>query len=308
VLIVATVIAVAAFVSVERRAAEPIMPPHLFRDRNFNLTTIAGLITGIAMFGAMAYLPTYLQMVTGANATEAGFLMIPMMIGLLVSSVVSGQLVSRTGRYKWLPITGTLLVAVALVLLSTMTPSLPVWVLCGYLSIMGVGLGMSMQILILIVQNSFPVSEVGSATAGNNYFRQIGASLGSAIVGSLFVARLTSLLSERMSGAGGAAAGSSNSFTPAAVRQLPEAVRNVVIGAYNDALTPVFLYMVPLVLIAVVLLSFVKEKPLATTIERDILPETLEIDGMTLVSLDQLNDSPDQPDEHEHAEMALLRG
>ena len=298
-LIVATVIAVAAFVSAERKAAEPIMSPHLFRDRNFNLTTIAGLITGVAMFGAMAYLPTYLQMVTGANATKAGFLMIPMMIGLLVSSVVSGQLVSKTGRYKWLPITGTLLVAVALVLLSTMTASLPVWVLCGYLSIMGVGLGMSMQILILIVQNSFPVSEVGTATAGNNYFRQIGASLGSAIVGSLFVARLTSLLAERMSGAGGAAAGSSNSFTPAAVRELPEAVRNVVIGAYSDALTPVFLYMVPLVLIAVVLLSFVKEKPLATTIERDILPETLEIDGMTVVSLDQPSDALDQPDEDE---------
>lgn len=298
-LIVATVIAVAAFVLAERKAAEPIMSPHLFRDRNFNLTTIAGLITGIAMFGAMAYLPTYLQMVTGANATKAGFLMIPMMIGLLVSSVASGQLVSKTGRYKWLPITGTLLVAAALVLLSTMTPSLPVWVLCGYLSIMGVGLGMSMQILILIVQNSFPVSEVGTATAGNNYFRQIGASLGSAIVGSLFVARLTSLLAERMSGAGEAAAGSNNSFTPAAVRELPKAVRSVVIGAYSDALTPVFLYMVPLVLIAVVLLSFVKEKPLATTIERDILPETLEIDGMTVVSLDQPSDALDQPDEDE---------
>jgi MFS family permease len=235
----------------------------------------------------MAYLPTYLQMVTGAGPTKAGFLMIPMMIGLLVASVISGQLVSKTGRYKWLPITGTLLVAVSLVLLSTMNPSLPVWVLCGYLAIMGTGLGMSMQILILIVQNSFPLSEVGTATAGNNYFRQIGASLGSAIVGSVFVARLTSLLAERMSGPSGAAAGSSNSFTPAVVRHLPEAVRSVVIGAYNDALTPVFLYMVPLVLIAVVLLCFVNEKPLATTIERDILPETLEIDGMTVVSLEQ---------------------
>ena len=222
-----------------------------------------------------------------------------MMIGPLVSSVVSGQLVSKTRSYKWLPITGAQLVAVALVLLSTMTPSLPAGVLCGYLSIMGVGLGMSMQILILMIQNSFPISEVGSATAGNNYFRQIGASLGSAIVGSLFVARLTSLLTERMSGAGGAAAGSSNSFTPAAVRQLPEAVRNVVIGAYNDALTPVFLYMVPLVLIAVVLLSFVTEKPLATTIERDILPETLEIDGMTVVALDPPSDALYPPDEDE---------
>ena len=293
--IVATVVAVAVFVAVERQAAAPIMSPHLFKDHNFKLTTAAGLITGIAMFGAMAYLPTYLQMVTGAGPTKAGFLMIPMMIGLLVTSVISGQLVSKTGRYKWLPITGTLLVALSLVLLSTMTPALAVWVLCGYLAIMGVGLGMSMQILILIVQNSFPISEVGAATAGNNYFRQIGASLGSAVVGSLFVARLTQLLTDRMPGGGSTAAGSSNSFTPAIVRELPAAVRGVIIGAYNDALTPVFLYMVPLILIAVVLLCFVKEKPLATTIERDIIPETLEIDGMTNARLEEPADIEDTP-------------
>jgi len=294
-LIVGTIVAAAAFVSAERKAAEPIMPPHLFKDRNFNLTTVAGLITGIAMFGALAYLPTYLQMVTGAGATKAGFLMIPMMAALLVSSVISGQFVSKTGRYKWLPVVGTLLVSVSLVLLSTMTPSLPVWVLCSYLAVMGVGLGMSMQILILIVQNSFPISQVGTATASNNYFRQIGASLGSAVVGSLFVARLTQLLTDRMPGGGSAAAGSNNSFTPAVVRQLPEAVRGVIIGAYNDALTPVFLYMVPLILIAVVLLCFVKEKPLATTIERDIIPETLEIDGMTNVRLKEPADTEDTP-------------
>jgi EmrB/QacA subfamily drug resistance transporter len=295
-LIVATAVAVAALVAVERKAVEPIMSPHLFKDRNFKLTTIAGLITGIAMFGAMAYLPTYLQMVTGAGATKAGLLMIPMMVGLLVTSVVSGQLVSKTGRYKWLPIVGTLLVALSLVLLSTMTPALAVWVLCSYLAIMGIGLGMSMQILILIVQNSFPISQVGTATASNNYFRQIGASLGSAVVGSLFVTRLAAMLAERMSPAGGAAAGSSNAFTPDVVRALPVAVRSVVVGAYSDALTPVFLYMVPLVLIAAVLLCFVQEKPLATTIERDILPETLEIDGMTSVRLDQSGDGQDTPD------------
>ena len=294
-LIVGTIVAAAAFVSAERKAAEPIMPPHLFRDRNFNLTTVAGLITGIAMFGALAYLPTYLQMVTGAGATKAGFLMIPMMAALLVSSVISGQFVSKTGRYKWLPIIGTLLVSVSLVLLSTMTPSLPVWALCSYLAVMGVGLGMSMQILILIVQNSFPISQVGTATASNNYFRQIGASLGSAVVGSLFVARLTQLLTDRMPGGGSTAAGSSNSFTPAIVRELPAAVRGVIIGAYNDALTPVFLYMVPLILIAVVLLCFVKEKPLATTIERDIIPETLEIDGMTNARLEEPADIEDTP-------------
>ena len=282
-LIAGFVVAAIAFVMVERRAAEPIMPLHLFKDRNFNLTTIAGLITGIAMFGALAYLPTYLQMVTGVNATEAGLLMIPMMAALLVSSIISGQLVSRTGRYKWLPIVGTSIVAVALVLMSTMTPALPIWILCSFLALMGLGLGMSMQILILIVQNSFPVREVGTATASNNYFRQIGASLGAAIVGSLFVARLTDLLAERMP-AGAADGGGSNSFTPAIVRDLPDAVRDVIVGSYNDALTPVFLYMVPLVIVAAILLCFVKEKPLATTIERDILPESLEIDGASSVA------------------------
>jgi len=284
-LIVGTAIAALAFVMVERRASEPIMPLHLFRDRNFVLTTIAGLITGIAMFGALAYLPTYLQMVTGVNATQAGLLMIPMMAALLVSSIISGQLVSRTGRYKWLPIVGTSIVAVALVLMSTMTPSLAIPILCLYLAVMGLGLGMSMQILILIVQNSFPAREVGTATASNNYFRQIGASLGAAIVGSLFVAKLTSLLAERMPAGSGSDGGGSNSFTPAIVRGLPAEVRDVIVGAYNDALTPVFLYMVPLVIVAVILLCFVTEKPLATSIERDILPESLDIDGASHVGL-----------------------
>lgn len=279
-LIIGAVVLGTGFVMIERRAPEPIMPLHLFRDRNFNLTTIAGLITGVTMFGALAYLPTYLQMVEGVNATEAGFLMIPMMAALLVSSIVSGQLVSKTGRYKHFPILGAIVVAISLVLLSTMTPSLPTWLTCAYLAIMGLGLGMSMQILVLIVQNSFPISEVGTATASNNYFRQIGASVGSAVVGSLFTARLTQLLTERMSDAGtGGATGDSNSLTPAVVRDLPPAVRDVIISAYNDALTPVFLYMVPLVIITVILLMFVDEKPLATTIERDILPETLETDG-----------------------------
>lgn len=284
-LIVATVVAGVAFVLVERRAAEPIMPLHLFKERNFNLTTTAGLITGIAMFGAIAYLPTYLQMVTGVNTTQAGLLMIPLMAALLVSSIVSGQLVSKFGRYKWLPIVGTAIIAVSLFLLSTMTPSLAVWILCSYLAIMGLGLGMSMQILILIVQNTFPGSQVGTATAANNYFRQIGASLGTAVVGSLFVAKLTDLLKEQLPAGAGAAAGGSNSFRPAAVRDLPDAIRHVIVGAYNDALTPVFLYMVPLVIAAAILLLFIKEKPLATTIERDILPESLDIDGADSIVL-----------------------
>jgi EmrB/QacA subfamily drug resistance transporter len=273
-LIAGTVVAAVAFVLVERKAAEPIMPLHLFRYRNFNLTTIAGLIIGIAMFGALGYLPTYLQMVTGVNATSAGLLLIPLMAGLLVTSIGSGQFVSKTGRYKFLPIVGTVITAGALALLSTMTATMPVWQICAYLAIMGIGLGMAMQILILIVQNTFPVSEVGTATASNNYFRQIGASIGSAVVGSVFVANLKHLIATRLPSTGGASSGGSlNSFTPEKVQALPEAVKNIIVGAYNDALTPVFLYMVPLMLIATVLLFFVKEKPLATTIDRDAVLE-----------------------------------
>jgi EmrB/QacA subfamily drug resistance transporter len=272
-LMAATVVAGLLFVLVERKAVEPVMPLHLFKQANFNLTTAAGLIIGVAMFGALGYLPTYLQMVTGVNATQAGLLLIPLMAGLLVTSVGSGQFVSKTGRYKYLPVIGTVITAVALGLLSTMTPTMPVWIICAYLAIMGIGLGMAMQILILIVQNTFANSEVGTATASNNYFRQIGASIGSAIVGSIFVANLKDLLAHRLPSGGATAAGGTNSFTPELVQHLPAAVRDIIVGAYNDALTPVFLYLVPLMLIATVLLFFVKEKPLATTIERDAVIE-----------------------------------
>ena len=295
-LIIGALVAGGLFVMVQRRATEPVMPLHLFKERNFNLTTIVGLIIGVAMFGALAYLPTYLQMVTGANATQAGLLMIPLMAALLITSVASGQLVSRTGRYKALPMIGMVLVAASLFLLSTMTPDLAVWVICSYLALMGLGLGMSMQILILIVQNTFPVTEVGTATASNNYFRQIGASLGSAIVGSLFVAKLTQLLSERMPAGAASASGGENSLTPVVVRDLPAGIKDVIVSSYNDALTPIFLYMVPLVIVGLILLVFVVEKPLATSIERDILPESLEIDGGSwdLIDSDAAGDS-DRP-------------
>jgi EmrB/QacA subfamily drug resistance transporter len=266
-LIVATVVFAALFVFIESRAAEPVIPLKLFKNRNFNLTTGAGLITGVAMFGALAYMPTYLQMVTGVGATDAGLLMIPMMGALLIASVGSGQIVSRTGKYKLIPIVGSFVTALGLFLLSTLTASTAIWIMCLFLAVMGLGLGMSMQILVLVVQNSFPRAIVGTATSSNNFFRQIGSSLGAAIVGSLFVSRLTDILS---SGAGNGASGDTgtNSLTPAIVAALPDAARTVIVNAYNDALTPIFLLMVPLVLVAAVLLMFVVEKPLATRIEK----------------------------------------
>jgi EmrB/QacA subfamily drug resistance transporter len=272
-LIALTVVAAVAFVFVERRAAEPVMPLSLFKSRNFNLTTAAGLLVGIAMFGALAYMPTYLQMVTGVSATRAGLLMIPMMGTLLVTAIVSGRAVTRTGKYKWLPVFGAGFVAIALGLLSTMSASTAVWITCAFLAIMGLGLGLTMQILVLVVQNSFPLAVVGTATASNNYFRQIGASLGAAVVGSLFTTRLVDLLTERFAASGGAGApGDMNSLTPEAVQQLPDAVQQIIVSSYADALTPVFLIMVPVAVIALVLLALVREVPLRTTIDT---PETV---------------------------------
>ena len=280
-LIVTAVAAGVAFVAVERRATEPVMPPSLFRSRTFNLTTAAGMLTGVGMFGVMAYMPTYLQMVANVDATEAGLLTAPMMLVMLVTSTVTGFIVSRTGRYKWYPVAGSAIVAVALYLLSTLQFDTAVWVTCGYLVLMGLGLGFSMQILVLIVQNSFPLRMVGTATASNNYFRQVGASVGTAVVGSLFTSHLLSLLGERLPAQALDGAGGSHSLTPAAVAGLPDQIRDIVVGAYNDALTPVFALMVPLALVGAVLLLFVKETPLRTTVEKDAIAESVEIDGAT---------------------------
>ncbi|MDN4475706.1 MDR family MFS transporter [Demequina sp. SYSU T00192] len=278
-LVALTVVAGVAFVLVERRAAEPIMPLEMFKHRNFNLTTAAGLLMGIAMFGTLAYMPTYLQMVAQVDATTAGLLMIPMMGAMLPTSIIVGRTVSRTGRYKVYPIVGAVIIAVAMFLLSTMSATQPLWVTCTYLAIFGMGLGLQMQVLVLIVQNTFPLSMVGTATAANNYFRQIGASLGAAVVGSIFTNNLIALLTERVPG-GVSSLGDANSLTPESVTELPQQAQDIIVGSYNDALTPVFLYIVPLALLALVLLMFVTEVPLRTTLERDAVPEALDVEGV----------------------------
>ena len=259
-----TVVCAVGFVVVERRAAEPVMPLPMFGERNFVLATTAGLIIAVAMFGAFAYMPTYLQMVTGAGATRAGLLMTPMWAGMLAASTLSGQAVSRTGHYKRFPLVGTVCVGTALALMSTMTPGTPVAATCGYLALMGVGLGLSSQILVLIVQNAFPSRQVGTATAATTYFRQIGASLGSAVVGTLFASRLTDLLTSSAGPDTSRGTGNANALTPDAVRRLPAPAHDLIVTAYSHALTPVFLYLAPLLGVAVVLLMLITEKPLPT--------------------------------------------
>ena len=264
------VVGAIAFVAVERRAEAPIIPLHLFASRNFNLATIAGMIIAIGMFGAISYMPTYFQMVYGYSATEAGLLLISMVSGLMGTALLTGNLASRTGRYKWMTIACAVVAAIGLGLLSTIEVTTSVQVLCAYLFVLGAGIGLGMQIFILIVQNSFPDREVGAATAANNFFREIGATLGAAVVGSIFTSNLTSLLTERMSEAGidPARSGAAISgLTPAVVNALPEQLRTIVTSAYSEALTPVFGHLVPLVLVALVIVCFIREVPLRTSVE-----------------------------------------
>ncbi|ACV08059.1 MDR family MFS transporter [Jonesia denitrificans] len=273
-LLVTAVLGAVFFAWVESRASEPIMPLFLFRDRNFLLTTIAAIATGVAMFGAIGYMPTYLQMSGGYTASVAGLLMFPMMAALLVTSVSTGVLMSRTGRYKWFPVVGSVLVAIGLVWVSTVTVESSLLVICGAMAVIGMGLGMSMQVLTIIVQNSFPLTVVGTATAATNYFRQVGATLGSAIVGSLFASRLVSTLTQAKSGVGDAPGSGGidggvevSSLTPAVVNTLPDAVADVIRSAYNEALMPIYLSLVPLAVLAAVTLCFVREKPLARSLD-----------------------------------------
>ncbi|WP_084076821.1 MDR family MFS transporter [Demequina sp. NBRC 110057] len=269
-LLIVTVGAGVGLVAVERRAKEPVLPLGLFRRRNFVLTTLAGLMVGIAMFGTVTYMPTYMQMVTGVNATVAGLLIVPLAATQVATSIIAGRRVSRTGRYKAILITGVGIVTVALLLMSTMVYDEPLWITCLYLAILGLGLGMVMQNLVLVVQNTFPLSVVGTATAANNYFRQIGATLGAALVGSLFTGRLTSLLTNRLPADAVEASGADfNSITPEAVAALPDPYHDIVVSSYNDALAPVLGWIAPLTLVAVVMLLFVKEVPLRTSVNRD---------------------------------------
>ena len=273
-LIVAAIIGIIGFIAIEKRAAEPIIPLQFFKDKNFVLVTIAAPLIAIAMFGAMAYLPTYFQMAVGASASVAGLYMTPMMAAMLITSIIAGALVTKTGKYKAFPIIGSGVLAVGLALLSTITVDSPVYLICLYITTIGVGLGLSMQILTLIVQNTFAHKYVGTATAANNYFRQVGSTLGSAIVGALFATRLSDLLAEKFpNGMGGQ--GSAQSLTPDLLRHLPDAIRLPIVESYNGALMPVFAYLIPLAVIAGITLFFVREKKLAETIQHEIPAEAL---------------------------------
>lgn len=251
------VLAAAGFAVAERRAREPLIPLRLLADRDFVLATVGGLCGALAMFGAAGYLPTYLQMVDGLSPTAAGLHMVPMVAGIGTTSFLAGHVMSRTGRYAWMPVAGAVTVAAALGLLSLLRASTSPWMVSADAYLFGAGMGFGMQTLVIVAQNAVPAEIVGTATASFAFFREIGAALGSAAVGGLFTARLTALLSERLP----ARLAGAHSLTPALVATLPAGLRERVAGAYHDALTPVFLGLAPMMLAAALLLLLVRERP-----------------------------------------------
>src|SRR5690349_11076039 len=226
----AGLVALILFLVVEQRAAEPILPLHLFRNPAFSVTSVVALIVGFAMFGSITYLPLFFQVVKGASPTISGLEMLPMMGGMLTSSIVSGQLISRTGRYKIFPVVGTGIMTLSLFLLSRLPVGASMARILAILLLLGLGMGLVMQVLVIAVQNAVDYRDLGVATSGNTLFRSVGGSVGTAVLGAVFAARLAGELA-RTAPAGVSHGGSGMSLQ--AIAQLPASAR----AAYGQAFT-----------------------------------------------------------------------
>lgn len=243
------------FVRAEMRATDPVIPIDLFSSRIFSVATALGIFAALGLFATVSYLPTYFQMVYGYGAVVSGYLLLPAIFGMMAASGVSGVVSGRTGHYMPFAVGGMVLMTIGLFLLSTISPGQSVAIACAYVGIVGLGMGSVIQLLVVMVQNAVPVSEVGTATSANNFFREIGATLGTAIVGGLFSSRLAaSLMTVDLGGV------SSESLTPALVTTLPDPQHELVVNAYAQALTPLYLYLVPVFLAAAVLALFLRSK------------------------------------------------
>ncbi len=250
-----------------RRAAEPVLPLRLFRNPVFSVSAAIGLAAGFAMFGSISYLPLFLQVVHGVSPTLSGVYLLPMVGGLLLTSVTSGQLITRTGRYKVFPIVGTAVLTVALFLLSRLDEHTSTALTSVYFFVLGFALGLILQVLVIAVQNSADYADLGAATSGATFFRSIGGAFGVSVFGAIFSNRLASELASALRGvslpSGFRAA--SAAANPALLKKLPTAIRADVQHAYSLALHPVFLFAIPVALIAFVLSWFLREVPLRAT-------------------------------------------
>jgi MFS family permease len=261
-LIAISVLSIVLFIVAENRAREPVLPMRLFRQQTFVITSTVGLIVGFALFGSVTYFPLYLQVVKGVSPTGSGMQMIPMMGGMLVTSITSGQLISRTGRYKIFPILGTGVMSVGLFLLSRLTPQSTEITASLLLLVLGVGLGLVMQVLVIAVQNAVDYRDLGVATSGATLFRLVGGSLGTAILGAIFASRLAANLA-RSSPTGG---GPVHNLSVQAMARLPAATRAIYADAFTASLDTVFLVATIVCAIGFVLTWLLPERPLRATV------------------------------------------
>jgi EmrB/QacA subfamily drug resistance transporter len=249
----------AAFLAVEARAAEPILPLHVFRNRNFALSSAMSLLLGLALFGALTFLPIYQQTAQHLSATGSGLMLIPMMLGSTATALVAGQMTTKTGRYKVLPIIGAAIMAVGMYLLTTLSVTTSRVTTGLFFAVLGVGMGFLMQITTLVVQNSVAPKDMGVASSSRTFFQQIGGSLGVAAFGAVFAQRLSSATG-RLTGAH--LSGGAGHLDPTVVKTLPPPVQHDILLAITHAVTTVFWFAVPASVIVFVLSLFIKEVPL----------------------------------------------
>jgi len=257
---VVAVVTTVAFILAEARATEPILPLHVFRNANFSIVSALSFLVGIAMFGAITFLPLYQQTVQGASATVSGLLLIPMMLGAMITSVIAGQVTTRSGRYKIFPIVGGLAMGIGMYLLSRLGVGTPRTTSGLYYAVLGVGMGFLMQITTLIAQNSVHPRDMGVASSSRTFFQQIGGSIGVSVFGAIFARRLQEALSTAPAGLHVATSG--GQLDPATVASLPAPVRREVFYAIAHAVQGVFTWAIPAVVLTFVLAWFIKEVPL----------------------------------------------
>jgi DNA-binding MarR family transcriptional regulator len=269
-LIAIAVLSIVGFVFVESRVAEPILPLSLFRNRTFRITSGIGFIVGLALFGAVTYLPLYLQIVKGVSPTRSGLQLTPLMLGLLITSILSGQLITRWGRYRIFPIVGTAVITFGMVLLSRLGTGTSLWTAALDMVVLGLGLGLVMQVLVLAVQNSVDYKDLGVATSGSTMFRSIGGAIGVSLFGAIFSNRLNTELAERIP----AAVHLPATTAPATINALPPAVRAAYVHALTAALSPVFMVAAAISSVAFVLSLFLPDVPLRQTTAAEGIGET----------------------------------
>ncbi|MGW4792341.1 MFS transporter [Nonomuraea sp. NPDC004297] len=273
----AAVVLLVGWVLVERRAAEPVLPLGLFRVRAFAMSSVVGFVVGFGMFGALTYLPLFLQVVHGVSPTLSGVYLLPMMAGMLTMSIVSGQIISKTGKYRFLPITGTAVASVGMFLLSTLTEWSSLLTMGAYLLVLGVGLGMTMQVLVIVVQNAVDFEDLGVATSGATFFRSIGGSFGVATLGSVFAATLNDDLREVLRGARLPPGFDPREVEqdPTVIQRLPSDLAHGFLHVYADAIAAVFRVAAPVMCGAFLLSWLIPQARLRETTKAADLGEGL---------------------------------